>query len=288
MTALIRSFLFVPGVRQSWIEKAPGYGADAIVLDLEDSVPADAKEQARRIVASCIPRLRESGQATYVRINRSAHMYSFEDAMAVVQPGIAGIMLSMPDGPEDVQLASALIAEAEARNGLEKGSVAIIPALETPRSLQLAYECACFDRVSALIGASSRNADLARAMGFEWQEDSRESLYLKSRTVMAARAAGKLPLGGLWQQVRDLDGLEQYARRDKVLGMAGQVILHPSAVEVVNRVFSPSPDEIEYYSGLVEAFDAAVAEGKASVVYRGEHIDFAHANTARDILAKAI
>lgn len=286
-TPLIRSIMFVPGNKGDWIAKSPKYGADAVIIDLEDSVPEAEKSAARDTAAQGVAALVDAGQRAYVRINKSAHMYSFEDAMAVVRPGLEGIVLSMPQGPEDVALAAALIAEAEARNGVTPGSVGILPALETPRSLQFAYECADHPRVTALIGASSRNADLQRLMGFEWQPDSRESHYLKSRVVMACRAAGKHPIGGLWQQVKDLDGLEDYARADKVLGMGGQVVLHPSNIPVVHRVFSPSDAERAYYRGLVVAFDAAVATGRASVVYEGEHIDTAHASTARAILAMA-
>jgi citrate lyase subunit beta / citryl-CoA lyase len=280
----IRSFLFVPGNRPSWIDKCLAAGADAVILDLEDSVPDAEKIGARELVADKIPKLVQAGQRTYVRINRSPHLFSFEDVMAVVQTGLEGIVLPMPNGPEDIALATALVSEAEERKGVRRGSIGIVPALETPRSLQLAYECAQAERVSALIGASAKNADLARAMGFEWSPDSFESLYLKSRTVMAARAAGKLPIGGIWQQVHDLEGLHQYAALNRKLGMSGEVILHPSNAAVVNAIFMPSELDLAYYRGMVQAFDAGVAHGRASVIYAGEHIDAAHAQTARQII----
>ena len=283
----IRSLLFVPGNREGWIDKCPASGADAVILDLEDSVPQPEKEGARDLVARKIPGLVTAGQRTYVRINRSQHLFSFEDLLAVVLPGLEGIVLPMPNGPEDCELASSLIAEAEFRNGVTAGSVGIIVALETPRSLQLAYECAQVERVTALIGASAKNADLARAMGFEWSADSFESVYLKSRTVMAARAAGKQPIGGIWQQVHDLEGLRAYATLNRRLGMSGETILHPGNAAVVNEIFSPSAADVEYYEGMIAAHAAAVAQGRASVMYRGEHIDNAHVATARDIVSLA-
>ena len=281
----IRSFLFVPGNRESWIDKCPTAGADAVILDLEDSVPPSEKDHARALVAGKIGALSGAGQRTYVRINRSPHLFSFEDLLAVVRPGLEGIVLPMPNGPEDVALASAMVAEAESRNGLPPATVGLVPALETPRSLQLAYECALDKRVTALIGASAKNADLQRAMGFEWSEDSFESIYLKSRTVMAARAAGKQPIGGIWQQVHDLEGLRKYATLNRKLGMSGETILHPSNAAVVNAIFTPSRADVEYYAGMIEAFERACAEGRASVMYAGEHVDTAHAQTARDIVA---
>jgi citrate lyase subunit beta/citryl-CoA lyase len=283
----IRSFMFVPGNRASMIDKCASAGADAVILDLEDSVPAADKAAARELVSGKIAQLAQAGQRTYVRINRSRHLYSFEDVLAVVQPGLEGIVLSMPDGPEDVALAAALLAEAEERNGVAQGSVGIVPALETPRGLQLAYECAQAQRVTALIGASARNADLQRAMGWEWSPDSFESQYMKSRVVMACRAAGKHPIGGIWQQVHDLDGLRNYAVLDRKLGMGGTTILHPSNAAVVNEIFMPSDEDVAYYEGMVAAHEEAVRQGRASVMYKGEHIDTAHASTARQKVALA-
>jgi citrate lyase subunit beta/citryl-CoA lyase len=121
-------------------------------------------------------------------------------------------------------------------------------------------------------------------MGFEWSADSFESIYLKSRTVMAARAAGKLPIGGIWQQVHDLEGLKKYATLNRRLGMSGEAILHPSNAAVVNAIFTPSENDILFYQGMVEAFENAVKEGRASIMYAGEHIDAAHAKTAKEIV----
>jgi citrate lyase subunit beta/citryl-CoA lyase len=283
----IRSILFVPGHRGSWIDKLGSSEADAVILDLEDSVPPAEKMSARRTSAERIAGLAEAGRRVYVRVNRSAHIYDLDDLLAVVRPGLEGIVLSKPDGPEDVALAAALIGEAEHRNGFASGAVLILPALETPRGLQFAYECALHPRVIALMGASAKGADLAGAMGFEWTEGGRESLYLKSRVVMAARAAGKLPIGGLWQQVHDLEGLKSYAEQDRGLGMAGQAILHPSNAAVVNAVFSPSPETLARYREMVLAYEQAQAKGLGSVMFNGEHIDKAHVETARAILTTA-
>ncbi|MGE4239395.1 HpcH/HpaI aldolase/citrate lyase family protein [Ramlibacter sp.] len=285
--AAIRSLMFVPGHRESMIDKCAAAGADAVVLDLEDSVPGPDKVAARELVAGKLAGLAAKGQRTYVRINRTRHLYSFEDILAVVQPGLEGIMLSMPDGPLDVAIASALVAEAEERNGVAEGSVGIIPALETPRGLQHAWECAQAERVVALVGASAKNADLQRAMEWEWQEDSLESKYMKSRVIMACRAAGKQPIGGIWQQVHDLDGLRRYAQIDRKLGMGGTTILHPSNAAVVNEIFMPTAEDVAYYEGMVKAYEEGLANGRASVMYKGEHIDTAHFATAKQKIALA-
>jgi len=280
----IRSFLFVPGNKSGWIEKSVHSGADALILDLEDSVPAANKAEARQIVASKLDWLGEQKPRIWVRINRSPHLYDFDDILAVVSPRVEGIVISKPCGPEDIHTVSSMLSEAEYRQGVELGHTRVLPLLETARALQYAYEIALCERVPAIVGATAKNADVARALKTVWSLDGRETQYLKSRVVMAARAAGKLPIGGVWQQVHDLDGLQVSAEKDRQLGMSGELVLHPSNVEIVNRTYSPSAEEVAFYEGMIAALERAQAEGRASCIYDGEHIDIAHAKTAREII----
>lgn len=287
MTDQIRTMLFVPGNRDGWAEKAARASADAIILDLEDSVPAAEKEAARAGVHDKARALRALGQRVYVRINRSPYLYSIADIMASVSEEVEGLVISKPNGPEDVYAASQMIAEAEAHNGLPQGSTRLLPLLESARALQLCYEIAALPRVCGLIGATARNGDVARSLGFIWSDDGREALYLKSRVVMAARAAGKMAIGGCWQKVHDLDGLRASCVQDRALGMQGTLLLHPSNVAPANEIFSPSSDDIAFYRGMLEAIEKAKAAGRAATIYDGEHIDIAHEQTARQVLALA-
>ena len=283
----IRSFLFVPGNKASWIEKSITSKADALILDLEDSVPPDQKVEARSIVKSKLAWLAEQKQRTYVRINRSPHLYDFDDILAIVGPHVEGIFISKPCGPEDVDTVSSMLSEAEYRTGAVVGATRVIPLLETARSLEFAYEIAKRDRVNAIVGATAKNADVARALNTVWSAEGRETLYLKSRIVMAARAAGKLPVGGLWQQIHDLEGARKSAELDRALGMSGELAIHPATIATINQVYSPTPEQVAYYKGMIEALEKAQAGGRASTTYDGEHIDIAHVKTARDIIALA-
>ncbi|WP_199086631.1 CoA ester lyase [Bosea sp. ASV33] len=283
----IRSFLFVPGNKETMLDKAVNAGADALILDLEDSVPPAEKVAARALVARKIPELIAKGQRIWVRINRTAHIYDLDDLLAVVQPGVEGIYISKPWGPEDVHMASCMIAEAESRANLEIGTIKLIPLLETARSMQLCFEIAQIPRVAGIVGATAKNADVGRALKYVWTAEGRESEYLKSRVVMAARAAGKVPIGGIWQQIKDLEGLARASQFDRQLGMAGELALHPMQVETINRTYTPTVDEVAYYQGMVDALAQAQANGRASVMYDGEHIDIAHVKTAHDIIALA-
>ncbi|MGE4238879.1 HpcH/HpaI aldolase/citrate lyase family protein [Ramlibacter sp.] len=283
----VRTFLFVPGNKPTWIEKAAAAKADALILDLEDSVPPDHKAAAREIVTSRLAWLAEQRQRTWVRINRTPYLYDFDDILAVVGPHIEGVFISKPMGVEDVNLVSAMLSEAEHRRGMPVGSTRVIPIMETARAMQFAFELASHERVAALSGATARNGDVERALNTVWSVDGRESLYMKSRVVMAARAAGKLPIGGMWQQVHDLDGLRIACMRDRAIGMSGELVIHPSNVPIVNAVYSPSAEQLAYYRGMIAALDQAQAEGRASCLYDGEHIDIAHVRTAREIVAAA-
>src|SRR5206468_2585986 len=208
------------------------------------SVPPLQKVEAREIVRSKLAWLAERKQRIWVRINRSPHLYDFDDILAVAGPHLEGIALSKPGGVEDIDTVAAMLAEAEYRQGVSVGSTLLLPILETARSMQLAFEIAQRPRVAAITGLSVKNGDVARALGVGWTPEGRESLFLKSRVVMAARAAGKEPIGGLWQQVHDLEGFERACEQDRCLGMTGQLVLHPSNVAGVNRLFSPSPGEV--------------------------------------------
>lgn len=282
-----RSLLFVPGNKAGWIDKAATAGADALILDLEDSVPLTEKTAARAIVADKLDSLAKQGQRAYVRINRSPHLYDFDDILAVVKPGLEGIVLPKPEGPEDIDMAAALVAEAEMRAGLPIGGVGFISSTETARALQLAYEIAQRPRVCALIGATAKDADVSRALNYIWTPEGLETLYLKSRVVTAARAAGKRAIGGLWQQVHDLEGLQTAATNNRQLGLDGELLLHPSNVPIVNAVYSPSPAQVDYYRGMIRALDEAQAGGRASVLYQGDHVDIAHVKTAHEVIALA-
>ncbi|MGE0487492.1 MAG: aldolase/citrate lyase family protein [Gammaproteobacteria bacterium] len=254
----LRSLLFVPAHREKWVAKIPEFGADAVILDFEDSVPRNLKPAARRIAADAIPGLAAAGQRLYVRVNPTPYLYDLDDLQAVVQSGCEGLVLSKTSGPEGVATLDALVSEIELRAGMTVGHTQFLPVLESARAIQLAFEIAQQARVATLRMASARNGDVARALGFEWTADGLESLYLKSRAVLAVRAAGKgNPLAGLWQDVHDLDGLRHYCQFHCQLGFKGEMILHPSNVAVVNEVFMPSAAELAYYRGMVEAFETA-------------------------------
>lgn len=283
---LMRSLLFVPGNRQSWIEKILTYKADAYVVDLEDSVPAAAKADARKLVAKMLPDLIKAGKRIYVRVNKTPYVYDLADLEAVIMPGLEGIFVGKTEGPEDIDTLSTLMSEFEFRRGMKVGQTLIVPGLETARGLELCYDIAIRDRVGTLIGSHAKGADIAKAIGFQWTPQGLETLYLRSKVNQASRAAGKIfPMAGLWQEVHDLKGLREFCKFNRQLGFMGEIVLHPSNAEIVNEIYTPDEKELKFYRGLVEAFDLALKENRGAVIYEGEHIDYAHYHTAKQLLS---
>jgi citrate lyase subunit beta/citryl-CoA lyase len=159
----------------------------------------------------------------------------------------------------------------------------LILTLETAQAMA---DCralaACSPRVVSMLGATARDADITRALGYVYTPSGSETLYLRSKVVLACRAAGlDHPVCGLWQDIHDLLGLEAFAQQNRELGYRGQVILHPSHVAPVHAVFTPRQAEVDYYREMVAAFEEAEKAGSGAVLYDGQHIDAAHAKTAR-------
>lgn len=283
-----RSMLFVPGHKPSWADKAIAAGADAIILDLEDSVPAADKAVARAAVRQTIGRLHAQGPraGVWVRPNSFDSGRFGADAEAVLVPGLAGLLLPKVYGAQEVVRIDAVVAHIEAREGLTAGSVGLIASFETAASIARADEiAAACPRMASLFGITGPNADIGRELGFEFTPDGLESLYARSRVLVAARAAGlQHPVAGVWQDLRDLDGCRRFALDARRLGYRGMVCIHPSHVAVANEVFTPSPATVDFNRRLIAAFRQAEADGHAAVDFEGQHIDYAHVKTAQAVI----
>lgn len=283
-----RSVLFLPGHKPAWVDKALAAGADCIVLDLEDSVPADLKAGARQTVADSIRAIRERDRrvGVFVRVNPLDTRMTGADLETVVVPGLTGVFAPKISAATDVLRYDALVDHFEERNGVT-GLEYIVPvemvgAISAARGIALASP-----RVGAMIGPTAEHADIARAVGYQWTPEGEETLYLRSRILLACREAGIHPLTGLWERLDDLAGLKAFAQHGRQLGFRGMIAIHPSHVPVVNEAFTPTAEDVDFHEGLVAAYEQAAAAGSGAVRYRGVHIDKAHVDTARDWLAHA-
>ncbi|MEV5539003.1 CoA ester lyase [Saccharopolyspora shandongensis] len=283
-----RSLLFVPGHKPGWADKGTRAGAHALILDLEDAVPAEAKDEGRAAVAATLDRLAGGPTGLVVRVNPLDTDLFGKDIAAVVRPGLTALLLPKVYGRDDVIAYDALVTAAEIERGLPRGSVGLIPSLETARSLSNVDDIASAPRVVGLMAAAAKDADISREVGFTWSPAGLETLYLRSKVVLAARSAGlDHVVLGLWQDVRDLDGLRAFAQANRDLGFGGQVVIHPSHVGPVNDVYTPGEAELDRLRRLVAAYEDGARAGRGAVMFEGEHIDLAHAQSARSILAVA-
>ncbi len=287
---LYRSILFVPGNRSDWIDKAPKYGSDALILDLEDAVPNDEKVKTREVVRNGIERLRERGVPAVVRVNGLNTGLTGDDIEAVVTAGLVAIAIPKLELPEEVLKVDAWIELFERRAGLPERSVEIVAVPETARGIRDAYELAvACPRVGNIVGgANARSGDITKAIGYKWTRAGHETLYLASHALLAARAAGieyPLAMGSL--EVSDIELVRAQLQRARDVGFRGALAIHPSAVPIANEIFAPSDEEIEWNKGVLRAMDAAERAGKAAVTYDGMMIDYAHVRNALDLLHQA-
>jgi citrate lyase subunit beta/citryl-CoA lyase len=288
-TRPIRSELFVPGHRAAWIEKAPRYGADTLILDLEDAVPEQEKLSARAITRKGLKMLHSQNQPAGVRINGFATGLSEEDLEAVVCAELESVTLPKVETAADLHRLDQMLTALEIRMGLPECGVETPLLCETARAMRDIYEIAtACRRVKRVTLAAGPGGDAARAIGYQWSKEGTETLYLRSKAVLDCRAAGiQYPGITSWWNIADLEGLERDARWNRQLGFRGQTVMHPSHVAIVNKVFTPSADEIAYCSGLIAAMEDAARRGLAAITYEGDMVDEAMANSARELLAFA-
>jgi citrate lyase subunit beta/citryl-CoA lyase len=284
-----RSNLFVPGNKAPWIEKAVNYGADALILDLEDSVPDHEKASARPVVKQGLKYLIQKGQDCSARINGLMTGHSLDDLEAIFCPELTSVILPKVETVDDMKALDAMLTQLELRHGIEIGSIKTPLSLETANAMQSAYNiCTSCPRVNTLSLAAGPGGDASRSVGYRWSREGTETLHIRSKAVLDARAAGlEYPTVSSWWDIKDLEGLERDAQFNRRIGFRGQTVMHPTHVPIVNRVFTPTSDEIQYYKGLITALETAEKKGTAAVVYEGEMIDTAMAKTAREMLAFA-
>jgi citrate lyase subunit beta/citryl-CoA lyase len=288
----LRTLLSVPGNRQNMIEKAQHLPADALVLDLEDSVPSLEKASARATVRDTLAMLvrekRGEGQEkrkVFVRINSLASGLAQQDLDAVITPGVDGISQPKPATAQDVTEVATIIERLEQERGVAAGHIRLLPWVETAMGLLHAFEIASAS--SRVIGISFGAEDFTLDTGMTRTEEGSELLHPKIMVVIAARAADVTAIDTPYNNFRDKAGLIKEARLARRLGFGGKFLIHPSQIEPVNLIFRPTLEEVEQARSVVAAFDAVMAQGFASTSLDGKMIDTPIANRARRLLTIA-
>lgn len=285
----LRTSMYVPGNKEDWMRKAPQYGSDALIFDLEDSVPVPDKEEARVLVRKMLEELGGEKPTLTVRVNRLETGLTCDDLEAITCPQLYGVLLPKVESSADVVEVDNLLSYFERKAGMEVGSVFVDPGLETAQSIRQSYEIATASpRIAHMGGSGGKGGDTSRSIGFQWTPEGLETLYLKSKVLIDVRSAGvPYPMSGGWFDIHDLEGLRSLAVQLRQLGYTGMHLIHPSHVPVVNEVFSPTSEDVRHWQDLVKAMEEMRASGGAAITFGGDMVDIAHEETARTMLAIA-
>jgi citrate lyase subunit beta/citryl-CoA lyase len=276
-----RSFLFAPGNHARKVEKVFDCGADHVILDLEDAVAKAEKVATRALVVEALKRPRKGG--AYVRVNAFTTEFCYGDAVAVVGPGLDGIILPMVESREQLVAFDWLVGALERERGLKPGGIDIIPILETGKGIaNLRTIAASGTRVKRMaFGAGDYTLD----MNMEWTLAESELEHARAEMAVASRAAGlEAPIDTVWVHIKDLDGVARSAKRARQLGFQGKMCIYPPQVERVNAAFTPTETEIAFARRVVAAFEQAEREGSSSIQLDGYFIDYPIVYKARRTL----
>lgn len=282
---MIRSFLFVPGDSEKKLARGNESGADALILDLEDSVAPSRKSVARAMVGAHLDR--PGIPAHWVRIN-PIDAGGIDDLAAIVRPGLAGVVLPKIDGPADVRRLGHMLDVLECRAGMDAGGVQILPiATETARA---PFGLGAFAEsvLPRLYGLTWGPEDLATALGASTNQENGGYAFtyrmVRSLCLLAARAAGVEPIDTIFTNFRDAEALVADCAAAAREGFTGRLAIHPAQIGPINAAFSPSEAEVAHAMRVVAAFAEAPDSGTAGL--DGMMIDIPHLKQAQRVLAR--
>ena len=265
-----RSMLFLPGNNPNMLINAASLMADAVIFDLEDAVSPAEKDAARILVRNTMKYTDLSVCEVIVRINSVDTPYWKDDINAILpqKPGL--ILLPKTATARDVRIVSDYMSEVELREGMEIGTVGIMPLIETALGVENAFSIASEERVRALfLGGEDLTADLQ----CKRTKEGKEIEYARTRLVVAARAAGVDVYDTPFTDVNDDEGIVTDTAFAKSLGFSGKASISPRHIEVINEIFSPTASEIDYAYEVIDAIQLAKAQGKGAISLRGKMID---------------
>ena len=280
MTTRLRSVLYMPGANSRALDKARAIPADGLILDLEDAVAPVAKADARDRVCSAVADRRYGTRPVAIRINGIGTEWYEADLNAAAE------CRPRRDSRTQAEFrrGRASVEHALARAGAP-GYTRLWAMLETPTAvINAGHISACSDRLAVLVMGTN---DLANELLAQPGDDRQSLLTSLSLCALGARAAGKTIIDGVYNDIRDSEGFEAECRHGRQLGFDGKTLIHPSQVEICNRVFSPSPGEVDHALRVLSAFEEAESRGSGVATVDGRLIETLHVDHARSVLSAA-
>jgi len=293
----LRSLLFTPGDQEARIAENAKSGADALFLDLEEPrtpCPESIRVRARGLVREFLSDAPTGAgdPAYFVRVQPVASGMILRDLQAVMGPNLAGVLLPKITGPADVYAADAILGCVETELGLPVGRTMLYPILENASAIRHAYDVAMASpRVAYMGGAVSRFGDIVGDIGFRWTRAGTETLFIRQKVLIDARAAGiRYPISGMWGGANDdVDGLQSWLTELRDIGYFGMMLGNREHIDIVNAAFTPTAAEVAYWQDLDRLARDAERNGE-QVIYgdanqgEGHEIHIAHVATARRLL----
>jgi len=281
----LRSMLFIPGDRHDLISKAVRSGADAVIVDLEDAVAPSEKPKARAALAE----LPDAPIPLYVRTNAPSTEMFWDDVVAAGRAGVAGLVIPKAESPTVLHELDGALRALEMSSGSGAGSIVVAPMIESAVGVRATYDMVrSSDRVATVLFGSGEQGDLVADLGVEWTPEGTGLMHARSKVLLDARAAGlEHPMDAVFMDFRDLDALRTECELARRLGYGGKVGIHPAQIPVINDVFTPSEKQVAHSRRIIDEFEGALAEGRASIAVDGRMVDYAVARVARTVLARA-
>lgn len=287
-----RSLIFIPGNNQRFLEKSKGINSDIICYDLEDSVPPEKKDVARGYIETTIKELQSKNKEIdkreriiAVRTNSPGSGQISTDLNKVVIEGLDAIVIPKVDDASQILEISELIAKLEGERNIPTGHLRIMPSIESALGVVNAFEIAsCNERVSSILFGIF---DFLHDMKIDTPDmDILNSyMYARAKVPVDARAAGVDSIDSIWQDINDMNGLNKDLKLGKKFGYTGKCIIHPSQIDPVHKIFSPSTQDIEWAEKVVQALDNAQKNlATGAVRLEGKMIDAVHYKQAKRIL----
>ncbi len=290
----VRIILFAPGSKERVMTKALESGADAVLLDLEDSVPVAAKAEARVLVAKVIDSVAaagaaHSGPAIFVRTNAAATGLLDDDLAAIVRPGLEAIFMPKVESVSEVQRTASILERLESARGIKAGTVEMVLMIESALGVYRCFEMInASPRVASTCIGVAQDGDLQTDLGCSWSIEGTELLYARSKVLVDTRAAGiAWPLDGVYSNLNDEAGLIQDSRLSARLGYVGRTVIHPKQIAPVRQAYAVPAAEVAYYQKVASEFEAVEKTGTAAITVDGKLVDYAMYQRARSVLALA-
>lgn len=280
MTQLFRSLIFVPGNNSRFLEKAKKLESDIVCFDLEDSVPDKEKKQARKLIKNVLKSKKEYLSSVFVRTNSPTSGKIPDDLKEIIQKGIDGIVIPKVNNTKELKKIEKILKSLEKNRKLKP--IQIIPSIESAEGVVNTYQISSFsNRVSAVVFGVF---DLLNDLGIEYSKNPEGANYSRAKIPVDAKAAGVASIDAIWQDLKDIKGLEKDCKTGRNLGFSGKSLIHPDQISITHKIFYPTKSEIQWAEKVCASYLESVKKGKGATTVEGKMIDEVHFKQAEAIL----